>query len=81
MLRHTKMPAVLVETAFLSNYRDAVKLASQKFREKIALTLATGLNGFMSGRFAARKSKVSTLPPSEGIISGSSGTSRIPVPK
>jgi N-acetylmuramoyl-L-alanine amidase len=60
VLSHTKMPAVLVETAFISNMTDASKLADRRFRENLAKTIARGLDGFMGGRFA-RKAKRSTI--------------------
>jgi N-acetylmuramoyl-L-alanine amidase len=56
VLSHTRMPAVLVETAFISNAADASKLGDRRFRENLARTIARGLDSFMGGRFA-RKGK------------------------
>jgi N-acetylmuramoyl-L-alanine amidase len=52
VLRHTLMPAVLVEMAFLSNPREGRLLADQDFRQKIAEGLAGALVAHISGRYA-----------------------------
>jgi N-acetylmuramoyl-L-alanine amidase len=46
VLRNTKMPAVIVEGAFVSNRSDARKLASPSFRQKIAESIARGIFAF-----------------------------------
>lgn len=56
VLRHTKMPAVLVETAFLSNYREGSMLSDPNFQSNIAQQLAGGLASYISGRYASRGS-------------------------
>lgn len=43
VLRLTKMPAILVETAFISNLREAHLLAQPFFRENCALGIANGI--------------------------------------
>ena len=40
---HTKMPAVLVETAFLSNPNDYALLTSAAWRQKVAQGLADAI--------------------------------------
>ncbi|MGA7354624.1 MAG: N-acetylmuramoyl-L-alanine amidase, partial [Candidatus Cybelea sp.] len=40
---HTKMPAVLVETAFLSNPSDYALLTSAAWRQKVAQEIADGI--------------------------------------
>ena len=57
VLAHTEMPAVLIETAFLTNPSEGKLLASPKFRERIARGIASGLNLYASKHFphAARK--------------------------
>ena len=52
VLRHTDMPAVLVEMAFLSNPREGALLADGQFRQRIAEGLAGALVAHMSGRYA-----------------------------
>jgi N-acetylmuramoyl-L-alanine amidase len=42
------MPAVLIETAFLSNREEAALLGTQSFRQKIALGIADGVDEFFS---------------------------------
>ncbi len=67
VLTHTRMPAVLVETAFISNYRDAMKLGDKNFRLTLARSIAKGLDTFMGSRFArkAKRNNVSSAMPSE----------------
>jgi N-acetylmuramoyl-L-alanine amidase CwlD len=48
VLRHAKMPAVLVETAFLSNYDEARLLNSPEFREKVAQAIADGIRNYQA---------------------------------
>ncbi|MDR1926187.1 MAG: N-acetylmuramoyl-L-alanine amidase [Endomicrobium sp.] len=43
VLRGTQMPAVLVESAFLSNYAEEAKLCSKKFRTAIAGSIYDGV--------------------------------------
>jgi len=43
VVRHTTMPAVLVETAFLSNPDDAAKLRSPAFLQNVAQGIADGI--------------------------------------
>lgn len=51
--RHGTIPSILVETAFLSNPKDAANLASDAFRTQLALGIAEGIQRFLpSGSFA-----------------------------
>lgn len=43
---HTKMPAVLIETAFLSNPSDYALLTSPEWRQKIAQEIADGIERY-----------------------------------
>jgi N-acetylmuramoyl-L-alanine amidase len=43
---HTTMPAALVETAFISNRGDSALLATPEFRQKIAISLADGIDDY-----------------------------------
>lgn len=54
VLRHNKVPAVLVETAFISNPTDATRLADQRIRQKIAENLAEALTLHMAREAAQR---------------------------
>ena len=47
VLRRTKMPAVLVETAFLSNPEEAELLSLPAFREQCAVGIANGISNFI----------------------------------
>jgi N-acetylmuramoyl-L-alanine amidase len=46
VIHHTKMPAILVETAFLSNPVDAGYLRSSDFLQKIASDIASGIGDY-----------------------------------
>jgi len=43
---HSNMPAILVETAFLSNPDDYAKLASSDWRQKVAEAIAAGITDY-----------------------------------
>ncbi len=46
VLSHTRMPAVLVETAFLTNSHEGKLLSTPAYRERIAQSIAEGLRGY-----------------------------------
>jgi len=47
VLRHTDMPAVLVELAFISNTSDALLLRDQQ--DELARAVARGVTDYLSG--------------------------------
>ncbi|MDQ6779745.1 MAG: N-acetylmuramoyl-L-alanine amidase [Candidatus Eremiobacteraeota bacterium] len=49
VIHHTVMPAILVETAYLSNAHDAALLAQPAFTNKMADAIARGVNDFTGG--------------------------------
>jgi N-acetylmuramoyl-L-alanine amidase len=49
VIKNTTMPAVLVETAFLSNSHDAQMLARTDFLDKLAQGIANGIMNFTGG--------------------------------
>jgi len=46
VIKHTKMPAVLTETGFLSNSIENAELTSPEFQEKVAQALADAINEY-----------------------------------
>lgn len=52
VIHHTSMPAILVETAFLSNPDDAQLLRSPAFLQKVASSIADGVGDY-AGKSAA----------------------------
>lgn len=60
VLRRADMPAVLVETAFLSNPQEAAMLADPAFREKTAQAVAAGVSRFAANLLSAHPA--SALP-------------------
>jgi len=48
VIHHAKMPAILIETAFLSNPGDAALLHSGAFLQKIASSIADGIGDYAS---------------------------------
>ncbi len=51
VLKDARMPAVLVETGFLSNPREAEKLGTRKFQREIAAGLAGALENYRQNRY------------------------------
>ncbi len=49
VIKHTDMPAVLIETAFLSNTHDSELLARPSFLDKLAQGIANGIMEFTGG--------------------------------
>ncbi len=66
VLRNTKMPAVIVEGAFVSNRSDARKLASASFRQKIAESIARGILAFQ--RTLVARPLPSTATPNRVVL-------------
>jgi N-acetylmuramoyl-L-alanine amidase len=58
VLAHSKMPAVLIETAFISNPEEGRLLGSPEYRQRLAEALADGL-----GRYASRSLRQTTAGP------------------
>jgi N-acetylmuramoyl-L-alanine amidase len=48
VLRYTKVPSVLVETAFISNYEEEKLLADPEFRQKLAQGIAQGIENYFA---------------------------------
>ncbi|QXE01423.1 N-acetylmuramoyl-L-alanine amidase [Terribacillus sp. DMT04] len=48
VLRHTSMPAVLVETGFISNPADAILLKDTGYQDKVANSIADGIKNYAS---------------------------------
>ncbi len=48
VIRETKMPAVLVETGFLSNPRERAALLDARYRMRLAKGIAEGIHAFLS---------------------------------
>lgn len=63
VIHHATMPAILVETAFLSNPSDADQLRNPAFLQKVALGIADGV-----GDFASAPKPVSQAPGEDGGV-------------
>lgn len=48
VLKQSKMPAVLVELAFVTNWEDAQKLMSDRWRAKVADSLVTAIDAYFA---------------------------------
>ncbi|HHT64032.1 MAG: N-acetylmuramoyl-L-alanine amidase [Bacillota bacterium] len=48
VLKYTKVPSVLVETAFISNYEEEKLLADPEFRQKVAQGIAQGIEKYFA---------------------------------
>ena len=49
VIRRTNMPAVLVETGFVTGYLDAPRLGTETHRRKLAFAIATGILKYLQG--------------------------------
>lgn len=59
VLRGAAMPAVLVETVFISNPREEAKLKDPLFRKQVAEAIATGIKRFLAnGHLPAKRHAV-----------------------
>jgi len=57
VLRSAAMPAVLVETAFISNPKEEQKLKDPAFVDQVAQAIARGVRGFLAGSTGSVKRK------------------------
>ena len=55
VLLGAKMPAILVETAFLSHPEEEKRLASEKYQDDVAKAIAHGVEDFLGGRHQVAK--------------------------
>jgi N-acetylmuramoyl-L-alanine amidase len=55
VLLGTKMPAILVETSFLSHPEEEKRLASDKYQEEVAKAIAQGVEEFLGSRHKVAK--------------------------
>ncbi|MDR0890764.1 MAG: N-acetylmuramoyl-L-alanine amidase [Endomicrobium sp.] len=46
ILRYTNMPSIIIESAFLSNFKQEKKLNSKKFRNILAMAIYKGINNY-----------------------------------
>lgn len=59
VLRGAAMPAVLIETAFISNAKEEAKLKDPAFRKQVADSIATGIRRFFAnGHLPAKRKAV-----------------------
>ncbi|EPJ33252.1 N-acetylmuramoyl-L-alanine amidase family protein, partial [Chlamydia psittaci 06-1683] len=49
VIRETTMPAILIETGFLSNPRERAALSDARYRMHIAKGIAEGVHTFLTG--------------------------------
>lgn len=47
LLKKTEVPAVLVETGFISNEEERQLLASEAYQEKMAFAIARGIENYI----------------------------------
>lgn len=65
VLRDATMPAVLVETGFLTNSSEASTLASAAGRDKIAIGLCRGIMDFAAGHISPVHPAIPIRPPAQ----------------
>jgi N-acetylmuramoyl-L-alanine amidase len=47
VIKHTSMPAILVETGFVTNPREAANLSNPAYQERMAASIARGVDQFI----------------------------------
>jgi len=57
VLLGARMPAILVETAFLSHAEEEKRLASETYQDEVAEAIAQGVMGFVGGRSTVAKAQ------------------------
>jgi N-acetylmuramoyl-L-alanine amidase len=70
VLRHTRMPAILVEGAFLSNPGDAVLLADPNVRQRLAEAIGTGVVQYTDQGYDALYGQAQNLTPRYQVNAG-----------
>jgi N-acetylmuramoyl-L-alanine amidase/PKD repeat protein len=75
VIKNTRMPAALVECAFVSNPTEAELLKTSEFKEKIVLGLYNGIVAFAKGLDRSSESSSSESSSSGSSSSESSGSS------
>ena len=55
VIKHTNCPAVLVETAFISNSEEEALLASEQGKEGFARAIAVGITNYVAGSKADKQ--------------------------
>lgn len=55
VLRHSRMPAVLFETAYINNERDRQKLMDPEFRRKVAEAIVRGIEVYVGNENKGRR--------------------------
>ena len=50
LLYHSKIPSVMVECGFISNYNDLNKLKNESYQKKLALSIADGIIKYYKSR-------------------------------
>ena len=68
LFKNTKQPALLIECGFLSNENDAANLSSPDYRRKVAFTIFTGIEKFLSEEKAQDSKETSEIGETEGFL-------------
>ncbi len=50
VMKYNKLPAVLLELGFITNYNDAIKLMSYENLNKLAIAIAKGINNYLKNK-------------------------------
>jgi N-acetylmuramoyl-L-alanine amidase len=78
---YSKMPSVLVETAFITNPQDAANLATPAYRDKIARALAEGVEDYFRTHGKREVPSVEKEPPQKPGINPTAKPSASPAPQ
>ncbi len=68
VIRHTNMPAVLVETAFIDNYDDNSFLASENGKKACATAIYKGICDYLGIGYKTEESEVLTMTQYEELL-------------
>ena len=77
VLRASKMPAILVEVAYISNTQDRKRLVDGEFQQRVAQAVCDGLRAYVEGGYSRRGGRRMGMDNDDAPASGDENTNRV----